>query len=45
MNTDESILFHSITSKQFAVLMQTIADNWNEGNARKAADCYTEDGL
>ncbi|MBO0695092.1 MAG: nuclear transport factor 2 family protein [Verrucomicrobia bacterium] len=25
--------------------MQTVADGWNEGNAQKAADCYTEDAL
>ncbi|HXQ37549.1 MAG TPA: nuclear transport factor 2 family protein, partial [Anaerolineales bacterium] len=25
--------------------MQTISDGWNEGNARKAADCFTEDAL
>lgn len=30
---------------QFAQLMQTIADGWNEGNARKAADCFTENAI
>ena len=25
--------------------MQTIADGWNEGNARKAADCFCEDAV
>ena len=25
--------------------MQTIADGWNEGNARKAADCFSEDAI
>jgi len=30
---------------QFTHLMQTIADGWNEGNARKAANCFTEDAV
>ena len=25
--------------------MQTLAAGWNEGNARKAADCFTEDAV
>ena len=32
-----------LTSAQFRALMQTVADGWNEGNARKAADCFAED--
>jgi hypothetical protein len=27
---------------QFEVLMQTLAEGWNEGNAEKAANCFTE---
>jgi ketosteroid isomerase-like protein len=34
-----------ITANQFGSLMQTIADGWNEGDAKKAADCYTEDAI
>jgi hypothetical protein len=34
-----------ITAAQFDALMRTVAAGWNEGNARKAADCYTEDAL
>src|SRR5262245_37679098 len=34
-----------ISSAQFDALMRTVAAGWNEGNARKAADCYTEDAL
>jgi nuclear transport factor 2 (NTF2) superfamily protein len=34
-----------ITAAQFKNLMRTVAAGWNEGNARKAADCYTEDAL
>ncbi|MGH9755864.1 MAG: nuclear transport factor 2 family protein [Blastocatellia bacterium] len=34
-----------ITAAQFDTLMRTVADGWNEGNAKKAADCYTEDAL
>ena len=25
--------------------MQTIANGWNEGNAQKAADCFSEDAI
>ncbi len=32
-----------LTIAQFRALMQTVADGWNEGNARKAADCFAED--
>jgi hypothetical protein len=32
-----------MTEPEFERLMQTIADGWNEGNARKAADCFSED--
>jgi uncharacterized protein (TIGR02246 family) len=29
----------------FKRLMQTVADGWNEGNARKAADCFAPDAV
>lgn len=32
-----------MTTKQFKKLMQLIADAWNEGNAKKASDCFTDD--
>jgi len=32
-----------LSSAEFTILMQTIAAGWNEGNARKAADCFAED--
>lgn len=35
----------NITTLQFNRLMQTIADGWNEGNARKSADCFSEDAV
>ena len=34
-----------ITMFQFNQLMQTVADGWNEGNARKAADCFSPDAV
>lgn len=34
-----------IRSSEFKKLMQTIADGWNDGNARKAADCFAEDAI
>jgi hypothetical protein len=32
-----------ITQAQFEELMRTVASGWNEGNARKSADCFCED--
>ena len=34
-----------LTSQQFQQLMQTVAAGWNEGNARKAADCFSEEAI
>jgi hypothetical protein len=34
-----------LTSDEFATLMQTVAAGWNEGDARKAANCFTEDAI
>ena len=33
------------TTTDFNRLMQTIAEGWREGNARKAADCFSEDAV
>ena len=33
------------TKIEFEQLMQTVADGWNENNARKAADCFAEDAI
>lgn len=33
------------TTEEFKRLMKTVANGWNEGNARKAADCFTEDAV
>ena len=30
---------------EFETLMQTLAAGWNEGNAQKAADCFTENAV
>ena len=32
-----------MTETEFERLMQTIAAGWNEGDARKAANCFSED--
>jgi hypothetical protein len=32
-----------LSEEGFRVLMNTVAEGWNSGNARKAADCYTID--
>src|SRR5690349_15820420 len=34
-----------LTTSEFEHLMRTIADGWNEGNARKAADCFSTDAV
>jgi hypothetical protein len=33
------------TTAQFKALMESVADGWNTGNARCAADCFTNDAL
>ncbi len=33
------------TTTGFKQLMQAVAQGWNEGDARKAADCYTPDAV
>jgi hypothetical protein len=35
----------SITRQDFVALLQQLADGWNQGNARQAADCFTTDAL
>jgi ketosteroid isomerase-like protein len=34
-----------ITSKGFERLMQLVANSWNKGDARKAADCFAENAI
>jgi len=34
-----------ITTSDFEDLMETVARGWNEGNARKAADCFSRDAI
>ena len=34
-----------LTTKEFERLMQTVSDGWNEGNSRKAADCFRDDAV
>lgn len=31
-----------MNTQEFKILMQTVAEGWNEGNAQKAVDCFTE---
>ena len=33
------------TARDFQHLLQTLGDGWNGGDARKAADCFTEDAV
>ena len=34
-----------LTTKEFERLMQTVSAGWNEGDARKAADCFSNDAI
>ena len=34
-----------ISTSEFERLMQTIAKGWNEGDARKSAECFSEDAV
>lgn len=34
-----------LTFEEFRQLMQTVSDGWNEGDARKAADCFSKDAI
>jgi ketosteroid isomerase-like protein len=34
-----------LLTSDFRKLMQAVADGWNEGNAQKAADCFSEDAV
>jgi hypothetical protein len=34
-----------INAQEFERLMQTVAEGWNDGNARKAADCFAENAI
>jgi hypothetical protein len=34
-----------LKAAEFERLMQTVAEGWSEGNARKAADCFTQDAI
>lgn len=35
----------NLSAPEFESLMQRLADGWNEGNAGKAADCFTPDAI
>jgi ketosteroid isomerase-like protein len=36
---------NAIRTDEFKRLMRTVVEGWNEGDARKAADCYAEDAV
>jgi ketosteroid isomerase-like protein len=41
----QTITATSTRTQQFEILMQALADGWNQGNAQKASDCFTEDAV
>lgn len=36
---------NKLTRSEFTELLQRLADSWNKGEARQAAECFTEDAL
>jgi hypothetical protein len=34
-----------LSAAEFEKLMQTVSEGWKEGNAKKAAECFTEDAI
>ncbi len=45
MNVNSGASADKITAAQFKILMRTVVAGWNEGDSKKAADCYTEDAI
>lgn len=45
MNANSGAADDNITAAQIKNLMRTVATGWNDWDAKKAADCYTEDAL
>jgi hypothetical protein len=43
--TSRTPLDGKLTTAEFRKLMNRVAAGWNEGDAREAADCYTEDAI
>jgi hypothetical protein len=43
--SEQESLAKGIREEEFIKLMTTVSDGWNEGNARKSADCFTEDAV
>jgi SnoaL-like domain len=35
----------TMRDSEFFAIMRTVSDGWNEGNASKAADCFTDDAV
>ena len=36
---------NNLTRLEFTELLQRLADGWNRGEARQAANCFTQDAL
>jgi hypothetical protein len=43
--TAQTICAEPTKTAQFEVVMKALAEAWNEGNAQKAADCFTENAV
>ena len=37
--------YSNLNAQQFEELLQDLAEGWNAGDARKAADCFTKDAI
>ena len=44
-NTPSAVPEGGITREDFQILLQTLADEWQAGNAQKAVDCFTADAI
>lgn len=45
LNRCPSVKRKEVSAAGFFELMHTVSDGWNEGNARKAADCFALDAV
>ncbi len=43
--TQNKVKNNMTKKKDFVKIMQQISDGWNQGNAKKAADCFAEDAI
>lgn len=45
MTSKKNRMTKKLKTFEFKRLLQAVADSWNKGDARRAADCFTEDAI